>query len=124
MLVLRTACPARGPVRGGRWLVLAFVVSQHIKAPGLGPVGLCFKGQQKIEILDSSPGARCASGFDGPGHFVTGLNVGVFSLFHDATLKAAGRRCMPALLGLRIGPGPGCGGPKRHGLQGLPAARV
>jgi len=111
-------------VVGGGWLVLAFVISQHIKAPGLGPVGLCFKGQQEIKILDCSPGARCVFGSNGPSDCVAGFNVGVFSLFHDATLKAAGRRCMPALQGLRIGPGPGYGGPKRHGLQGLPAARV
>jgi hypothetical protein len=31
---------------------------------------------------------------------------------------------MPVLLGLRIGPGPGCGGPKHHGRLGSPAARV
>ena len=113
-----------GPGAGAWWLVLAFVIAPDIKAPGLVPVGLCFERQQKIEILDSSPGARCVFGPYGPGDCVAGFYVGVFSLFHDATLKAAGRRCRPALQGLRIGPGPGCGGPKRHGLQGSPAARV
>ena len=72
-----------GPGAGAWWLVLAFVISPDIKAPGLVPVGHCFKGQQKIEILDSSPGARCVFSSYGPGDCVAGFDVSLFSLFHD-----------------------------------------